>query len=60
VNWVVLDGSGEAVTVDKGQGLKKLSSFVHFWNPFPLISAHVYITHDRNVAISSLLIADQN
>jgi hypothetical protein len=39
-----VDGPGSVeVALDEGQGLKKLSSFVHFWNTFPLLSAQVII-----------------
>jgi hypothetical protein len=42
-------GSVDVVALDEGQDLKKLSSFVHFWNTFPLVSAHIDILRDHTM-----------
>jgi hypothetical protein len=39
----------EVVALEKGQGLKKLFSFVYFWNSCPLLSVHVDVSSDYNM-----------
>jgi hypothetical protein len=46
-----LDGPGSVavVALDEGQGLKKLSSVVHFWYSLPLLLVDVYVSSDHNI-----------